>query len=96
MKCIFSEPVVVIKSGEVISLVYPTGTNQNFQFSKMECEEATTTSDIYELVENQNYQERKFFVEKTFSYGDALIVFFLTLFLIGIVAKGIFNFFWEK
>jgi hypothetical protein len=91
MKCIFSEPVISIKNGEVISFVYPTATNQNFEFSKMECE-----SDIYELVENQNYQERKFFVEKTFSYGDALIVFFLTLFLIGIVAKGIFNFFWEK
>jgi hypothetical protein len=49
-----------------------------------------------ELIINPDYPEREFYVEKTISYGDALIIFFLTLFLIIVIAKGIFNFFWRK
>jgi hypothetical protein len=36
--CENSKPLVVVKSGEVISYVPPTATNQNFQYQKTICE----------------------------------------------------------
>ena len=92
MNCQFSEPV---------NLEIPP--KYDWEFSKIECLELepagtppTTTEEIYDLVINPDFPERNFFVEKTFSYGDALIVFFLTLFFVFFVAKGVFNFFWKK
>ena len=80
MNCVFSEPVNL------------GSTTESWAFSKLECGNSSTT----ELIVNPDFPERSFFVEKTFSYGDAVIVFFLTLFLIFLIASAIFNFFWKK
>jgi hypothetical protein len=79
MVCEFSEPMNL------------GSTTESWAFSKLECDNPSTT----ELIINSDYPEREFFVEKTLSYGDALIIFLLTLFLVGIIVKGIFNFFWK-
>jgi hypothetical protein len=50
---------------------------------------------MVELIQNTT-TGAEFYIEKTFSYGDAVVVFFLTLFLIFGIAIGVFNFFWKK
>lgn len=89
MTCQFSEPLQVSNGG---SLQTPTDKNANFQFSKLVCDNPTTT----ELITNLDYPEREFFVEKTLTYGDVLIIWFLTLFFIALISKFIFDFFWKK
>ena len=80
MNCVFSEPINL------------STTTESWAFSKMVCDNPTTT----ELIINPDFPERSFFVEKSFSYGDAVVVFFLTLFLIFGITAGVFNFFWKK
>lgn len=64
-------------------------------WENINCEEATTT-EMYELIENPEYPEREFFIEKTLSYGDSLIIFFLTICLIYVIGEKIVGFFWGK
>lgn len=60
----------------------------DWEFSKFICE-----PEIFELIVNQ---DREFFIQKTLTYGEAIIIWFLTLFIIVLTAKMIFNFFWKK
>lgn len=83
MICEFSEPVNLETDPELPA---------DWEFSKIECE----TPETYELIQNETYPERQFFVQKTFTYGEALIIWFLTLFFIYLITKSIFNFFWKK
>lgn len=84
MNCQFLEPVNL-------------GTEElpDWEFSQIECENATTT-ETHELIVNSEYPEREFFIDKTLSYGDILIIWFLTFFSIGLIASIIFNYFWKK
>ncbi len=81
MNCDFSVPVDI-----------GTATTADFEYSKVICD----TGDIYELIQNQNYPDREFFVEKTINYGDSIIIWFLTLFTIYFISNMIFKFFWRK
>lgn len=63
----------------------------DFEYSLIVCE-----SDIYELITNAEYPDRKFYVQKTLTYGEAILIWFLTIFAVFLVAKTIFNFFWKK
>jgi len=38
----------------------------------------------------------EFWVDKTFSYGESIVIIFLTLFLFGVIAKIIYNFLFKK
>jgi nitric oxide reductase large subunit len=40
--CLYSDPVIVEKSGSVISFVYPNATNQNFQYRRQDCSTSYT------------------------------------------------------
>ena len=66
----------------------------DWEFSEVSCQTEAGPA-IFELIENQEYP-REFYVQKTLSYGDAVIIWFLTLFAIAYVAKSIFNYFWQK
>ncbi|GAH97061.1 unnamed protein product [marine sediment metagenome] len=94
MNCEFLEPVywnkdlqefVPVVAGSVLDLKDTT-----WNFTKMVCDEGLTL----ELI--QGPDDREFFVQKTLTYGEAIIIWFLTLFLVGLTAKIIFDFFWKK
>lgn len=38
MKCLGTNPLIVVKAGEIISFGYPTATNQNFQYQEWACD----------------------------------------------------------
>lgn len=80
MECQFSEPIDI----------NPSGTPQ-FSFSQSQC---TTTAG--QLIVNPTYPERNFYIDKSFSLGDLMIIFFLTLFLFFYIGKIIYNFFWRR
>lgn len=94
MECEFLEPIywnkelqefVPVVGGNALDLKDTT-----WNFTKMICDEGLTL----ELV--QGTDDREFFVQKTLTYGEAIIIWFLTLFLVGLTAKIIFDFFWKK
>lgn len=62
---------------------------EDFEFSELRCE-----PEIYELI--QGTGDREFFVQKTLTYGEALVIWFITLYAIFIIGKSIFNFLWKK
>lgn len=64
----------------------------DFEYSQIECE----TPEIYELIQNENYSDREFYIQKTLTYGEAILIWFLTIFFVFLIAKTIFNLFWEK
>lgn len=59
-----------------------------WQFQEMSCVDETKELII------QN--EKEFYLDKTFSYGDVLIVLFLSFFLIFGIFKLIWHFVWEQ
>lgn len=64
-----------------------------WEYSKMSC---TTTGEHFEQVINADFPSRNFYIDKSFSYGDAIIIWFLTIAMIFVITKTIFNFFWKK
>jgi len=66
-------------------------TTGDFEFSQMNC-----SSSLFELTQNVASPTKEFYIQKTLNYGDILILWFLTLFSILIITKGIFGFFWKK
>ncbi|GAI05846.1 unnamed protein product, partial [marine sediment metagenome] len=63
--------------------------------SEIDCE-VSTPDAIYELITNESYPDREFYVQKTFTYGEAIVIWFLTIFTIFFIAKTVFNFLWKK
>lgn len=59
----------------------------DWEYSEMLCD----VPNIYELVENET-TEASFFLEKTFTYGDFFVMFFLTVF----VLFGIIKLTWDS
>ena len=82
MKCYFSKSIKLA--------------TDDFEFSEIDCEVATPEPSIFELVQNENYPNREFYVQKTLTYGEGIIIWFLTIFSIFLIAKIVFNFLWKK
>jgi len=80
MKCLFSEPVELA--------------TDDFEYSEINC--VSTPGAIFELISNESYPDRQFYVQKTFTYGEAIVIWFLTIFAIFLIAKTVFNFLWKK
>jgi len=68
----------------------PTSKTDIWNYSEWNC-----WSGKSELIQNSE-TSAEFYVEKTLNYGDALILWFLTIFLIGYLFKFAYNFFWKK
>lgn len=66
----------------------------DWSFSEMICEEGTP--ERYEIIQNLEYPEREFVLDKSISYGDLFFMFVVVLALIGIITKSVLNYFWQK
>jgi len=78
--CQFSNPVNYL--GET-----PTSSDEFFQFQNLNC---NITDEKTELIQEN---DKSFFLNKSISYGDFLIITFLLLFLIILSVKFILDFF---
>jgi hypothetical protein len=87
--CVGSNPLIVLKTGSVITLVSPRATNDNFQWESWTCV-STSTSDVFTTTTQQviGTSTGSFILDNTVSYGDFMVIFFLFLF----TAFAIFNF----
>jgi len=65
--------------------------NGDWEYSTFTCD----NPDLYTLVENET-TGASFYAQKTLSYGDSLILWFLSIFAICLIVKIIFNFFYHK
>lgn len=87
----FQTPVVF--TNEIVSC--ERANNKPFQFTITYVDYDLTRVKLYEYIENET-TEASFYLEKSFSYGDFFLMFFLTIFtLLGIV-KIIWNKFIER
>jgi hypothetical protein len=62
---------------------------QNWAYSGITC------SSTKELIQNPD-TGAEFYIDKTITYGDALLFWFLTIFSVALIASIIFKFFWRK
>jgi hypothetical protein len=70
--------------------------NQNWNYSEITCSSGIgTASSSKELITNTT-TGAEFYIDKTITYGDALMFWFLTIFLVGLIFSIIFKFFWRK
>jgi hypothetical protein len=98
--CTGSSPLVIFKSGDIITLEYPTATNQNFQWGNWSCV-STSTSDVFttstmpEIIRN-NETGAEFYLDKTLNYGDVIMFWFLSIFLVYQIFKVTYSYFWKK
>lgn len=72
---------------ELIEVVrnFPDQATKHFYFKK-------GTTDQYTLIENSE-TGAEFYLDKTFSYGDAIIITFITIFFFAFLGKIIFSYF---
>lgn len=70
------------------------GAKPDFEFSEMICT-STENPNIYSQIENST-TGAEFFVQKTLTYGEAMILWFLTLFAFYLIFKTVYNYFWGK
>ncbi len=76
MECEFSNPVNYQGN--------PAGEGEPFNFKTLIC------SERFELIENPT-TGAEFYIDKTMSYGDLILIVFISIFLI----FGIFKFMWN-
>lgn len=88
--CVFSLPVRLYNGEDF----------DDYEYSKMTCV-STSTSDIFNasssasLIKNE-VTGAEFYLDKTLNYGDAVIIWFLTIFSVYMIFKVVYNFFWKK
>ena len=96
MECIFGNPLIVVKTGDTITFEYPTATNQNFVYASATCVfaegEVSTGGGIEGYATSVSVGENQFFLLQSYTYGELLIVFFLSTFTIAVICKAIWKF----
>jgi hypothetical protein len=88
--CVFSTPLYVLKTGDVITLVPPTGTNQNFQYSQMNC--TTSNPVVLQISDGTNTA----YISQSWDFGILFIAFLLVFGIFVIVAREIFLFLFHQ
>lgn len=73
----------------------PANLVETWNFKNVSCE-GIYTPDTIELIINETYPTREFYVQKTLTYGEAILIWFLTIFIIFSIGKMVFNFLWKK
>lgn len=90
--CEFSEPVYwSIPDQALLPLTNGFVSGRNWNFLKQNC----SSTDVYTLIENKD-TGASFYVEKTLNYGEAMILWFLTMFSFYLIFKSAYHFFWKK
>ncbi len=93
--CVFSEPLWWDKASVPPQLVpLDGGVDKDYvwNWSKEDC---STTDNTSTLIQNTT-TGAEFYVKKTLNYGESIIIWFLTIFMIFIIFKSAYNFFWKK
>jgi len=80
--CVFSAPVDFQGNA-------PTTKQDAWNFKNFNC------SSTKELITNTT-TGAEFYIDKTITYGDALMFWFLTIFSVGLIFSIIFKFFWRQ
>ena len=87
INCQFSNPVNYL--GEI-----PKDDKVPFQFKDLTCEvEKETMASPVVLVETES---RNFWLNKSWTFGELFISFVLVVFLVVIISRGIWNFFYPQ
>lgn len=93
--CQFYEPVYWDSATESLLLLNGDITKfENWNFSKFSCE-STTTDNTFILIKNDE-TGAEFYIDKTLNYGEAMILWFLTIFAFYLIFKTAYGFFWKK
>jgi hypothetical protein len=90
--CYFSEPVYYRRESNALLPVIGSNLTRSeiWNFSEQVCFSSTT-----ELISNPT-TGGKFYLDKTLDYGQAIIIWFLTIFSFYLIFKTAYNFFWKK
>lgn len=64
--------------------------NPIWNYSEIICDDEVLT-----LIKNET-TDGEFYVQKTLTYGEAMILWFLTIFAFYLIFKTTYNFFWGK
>ena len=64
--------------------------SEDWEYSEMACDFETL-----QVIENTT-PDREFYLSKTINYGDVLVIFFLSIFLIFMIVKTLWNFIFSK
>jgi hypothetical protein len=83
MECEFSNPVNYEGN--------PPLESEPFQFKNLTCNEG----NLFTLIQNPE-TEAEFYIQKTMSYGDLILIIFLSIFLIFGIFKFLWNFIWSE
>lgn len=81
MACIYSDPVNYLGD--------PAGEGDFWNFKTLTCD----TPQTLELLVNDSGSE--FYLNKTISYGDLMLIFFFSIFIIFAIFKMLWNFIWQ-
>ena len=97
--CIFSEPFYWDNTDNLFRPLQGNPIhyqqNQNWNYSKSVCSVIGNASSSKELITN-TITGAEFYIDKTITYGDALMFWFLTIFSVGLIFSIIFKFFWRQ
>lgn len=83
--------VLGLEDWELIEVVrnFPDQATKHFYLKK---DDQIKSSDQYTLIQNTE-TEAEFYLDKTFSYGEAVMITFITIFFFAFLGKIIFNYF---
>lgn len=98
--CVFSKPFYWDNTDNVFRPL--TGNlihyqqNQNWNYTEITCSSGVgSASSSKELITNTT-TGAEFYIDKTITYGDAIMFWFLTIFSVGLIFSIIFKFFWRQ
>jgi len=66
---------------------------EDWEFTKMDC--SLTPEDVFTLVESES-SEAQFYLDQSVSYGDILMIVFMSIFTIAIICKWVGEFVFKK
>jgi len=86
MACEFSEPVNYLGT--------PAGEGEFWNFKILTCDTPSSGPLTFELITNDS-TGAEFFIEKTLSYGDLLLIIIISIGLIILISKLLWNFIFD-
>ncbi len=73
----------------------PISKLEYWNYSQIICNSIDDKPEIFNLIQNPD-TGGEFYIQKTLNYGEAMILWFLTLFSFYLIFKTAYNFFWKK
>ena len=101
MNCVYSHPFYFDNTDNIFRELVAGSNPVHFQstytwvYKNVECDNASTTGQALTLIKNET-TGAEFYAEKSLSYGDAMIIWFLSLFTLCYIFKKIWDFWWKR